>query len=102
MENEGDWCPAQQVFSKNTLYPEYLSRNISQSLVFSLSAGSRHNSLFTSTPYYQIGAKENGKATGGTPVIHIARPVGIGEGAKEQRGASSDENTQAARTMQIM
>jgi hypothetical protein len=54
-----------------------------------------------STPYYQIGAKENGKAIGRTPVIHIARPVTIGEGAKEQRGASSDENTQAARTMQI-
>jgi hypothetical protein len=45
--------------------------------------------------------QKNGKATGGTPGIHIARPVGIGEDAKEQRGASSDEHTQAARTMQI-
>jgi hypothetical protein len=35
------------------------------------------------------------------PVIHIAHLVGIGEGAKEQRGVSSDENAQAARTMQI-
>jgi hypothetical protein len=54
-----------------------------------------------STPCYQIGAKKNGKATGGTSVIHIARPINIGEGAKEQRRALSDENTQAARTMQI-